>query len=89
MRGRALIRSVDRYGPTGGAVGARAGLPGWDCVVLTVAVTVVVTGVGIVLVLVALWDVFNTLLHPSGQGRISVMLTLCRRSVPPCTHGAT
>lgn len=75
-----MIRSVDRYGPTGGAVGARAGLPGWDCVVLTV----VVTGAGIVLVLVALRDVFNTLLHPSGQGRISVMLTslvwrVCRR----------
>ncbi|GAA4710154.1 Ion channel [Promicromonospora umidemergens] len=38
-------------------------------------VTVVATGVGVVLVLAALRDVFQTLLHPSGRGRISVVVT--------------
>lgn len=38
-------------------------------------VTIVATGVGVVLVLAALRDVFQTLLHPSGRGRISVVVT--------------
>jgi hypothetical protein len=49
-----------------------------------VVLTVVATVAGVVLVLVALRDVFNTLLHPSGQGRISVVVSslvwrVCRR----------
>lgn len=49
--------------------------------------TVVATGAGFVLVLAALRDVFHTLLHPTGRGRISPAVTslvwrLCRRLGP-------
>ncbi|WP_125777316.1 potassium channel family protein [Antribacter gilvus] len=55
-------------------------IPGRTAVVLTVLATVA----GVVLVLVAVRDVFDTLLHPSGQGRVSVVVTglvwrVCRR----------
>ncbi|MDR7383161.1 potassium channel family protein [Promicromonospora iranensis] len=42
---------------------------------LTGVVTGLMTGAGILLVLLALRDVFHTLLNPSGRGRISVLVT--------------
>ena len=50
-----------------------------------VAATVLTAG-GVLVILVGLWDMFHTLLHPTGQGRLSSWVLAGGRVVAAGTH---